>query len=160
MKRLVAVLLPIVVGAALLVPRGAAQGTNAKPLEIWVVDVEGGKAALYVSPTGQTALIDTGFPGARDHDRIMAAIADAGVKQIDYLVSTHYHVDHIGGLDGAGQPNPDHDLRRSRTVGGGADGAAARAGRRAVSPSRNHASRSRASRRRTPSSTARRSASS
>ena len=98
MKRLVAVLLPIVVGAALLVPRGAAQGTNAKPLEIWVVDVEGGKAALYVSPTGQTALIDTGFPGARDHDRIMAAIADAGVKQIDYLVSTHYHVDHIGDL--------------------------------------------------------------
>ena len=62
------------------------------------MDVEGGKAALYVSPTGQTALIDTGFPGARDHDRIMAAIADAGVKQIDYLVSTHYHVDHIGGL--------------------------------------------------------------
>ena len=42
-----------------------------KPLEIWVVDVEGGKAALYVSPTGQTAIIDTGFPGARDLDRIM-----------------------------------------------------------------------------------------
>jgi competence protein ComEC len=69
-----------------------------KPLEIWVVDVEGGKAALYVSPTGQTAMIDTGFPGARDLDRIMAAIADAGIKQIDYLISTHYHVDHIGNL--------------------------------------------------------------
>src|SRR5262245_27095801 len=75
-----------------------AQSKTTKPLEIWVVDVEGGKAALYVSPTGQTALIDTGFPGARDLDRIMAAIADAGVKQIDYLVSTHYHVDHIGNL--------------------------------------------------------------
>ena len=73
-------------------------GQEPKPLEIWVVDVEGGKAALYVSPTGQTALIDTGFPGARDLDRIMAAIADAGVKQIDYLISTHYHVDHIGNL--------------------------------------------------------------
>jgi len=71
---------------------------KAKPLEIWVVDVEGGKAALYVSPTGQTAMIDTGFPGARDLDRIMAAIADAGVTQIDYLVSTHYHVDHIGNV--------------------------------------------------------------
>jgi beta-lactamase superfamily II metal-dependent hydrolase len=95
MKRLMAALLPIVVaGAAGL----AAQSTTGKSLEIWVVDVEGGKAALYVSPTGQTALIDTGFPGARDVDRIMAAIADAGVKQIDYLVSTHYHVDHIGGL--------------------------------------------------------------
>jgi beta-lactamase superfamily II metal-dependent hydrolase len=76
----------------------AAQARNTKPLEIWVVDVEGGKAALYVTPTGQTAIIDTGFPGARDLDRIMAAIADAGVKQIDYLVSTHYHVDHIGNL--------------------------------------------------------------
>jgi competence protein ComEC len=98
MKRIAVVLLPLVVGAGLLAPRGAAQDKNSKSLEIWVVDVEGGKAALYVSPTGQTALIDTGFPGARDHDRIMAAIADAGVKQIDYLVSTHYHVDHIGGL--------------------------------------------------------------
>ena len=96
MKRLVAALSAIIVaGAAAIVP---AQNKNAKPLEIWVVDVEGGKAALYVSPTGQTALIDTGFPGARDLDRIMAAIADAGVKQIDYLVSTHYHVDHIGNL--------------------------------------------------------------
>ena len=96
MKRLVAALAAIIVaGAAALV---LAQGKNTKPLEIWVVDVEGGKAALYVSPTGQTALIDTGFPGARDLDRIMAAIADAGVKQIDYLISTHYHVDHIGGL--------------------------------------------------------------
>jgi len=93
MRRIAAVLL-VVCSAALL----AAQGRNTKPLEIWVVDVEGGKAALYVTPTGQTAIIDTGFPGARDLERIMAAIADAGVKRIDYLVSTHYHVDHIGNL--------------------------------------------------------------
>jgi len=85
----------IVIAAVSLI---VAQRGAAKPLEIWVVDVEGGKAALYVSPTGQTAMIDTGFPGARDLDRIMAAIADAGVKQIDYLISTHYHVDHIGNL--------------------------------------------------------------
>jgi len=76
----------------------SAQRGPARPLEIWVIDVEGGKAALYVTPTGQTAIIDTGFPGERDLDRILAAIADAGVKQIDYLVSTHYHVDHIGNL--------------------------------------------------------------
>lgn len=69
-----------------------------KPLEIYVVDTEGGKAALYVTPSGQTALVDTGSPGGRDVDRIMAAIEDAGVKQIDVLVSTHYHVDHIGGM--------------------------------------------------------------
>ena len=94
MKRFGLALSIVVVAAALL----AAQGQRTKPLEIWVVDVEGGKAALYVSPTGQTAMIDTGFPGARDLDRIMAAIADAGIKQIDYLISTHYHVDHIGNV--------------------------------------------------------------
>ncbi len=94
MKRFAAALLMVVVGAVFL----AGQARNPKALEIWVVDVEGGKAALFVTPTGQTAIIDTGFPGARDLDRILAAIADAGVKQIDYLVSTHYHVDHIGNL--------------------------------------------------------------
>jgi beta-lactamase superfamily II metal-dependent hydrolase len=92
MKSLSAALSIVVLAAV----GAAAQAKNTKPLEIWVVDVEGGKAALYVTPTGQTAIIDTGFPGARDLDRILAAIADAGVKQIDYLVSTHYHVDHIG----------------------------------------------------------------
>ena len=75
-----------------------AQPQAGQSLRIWVVDVEGGKAALYVSPTGETAMIDTGFPGARDLERIMAATADAGIKQIDYLISTHYHVDHIGNL--------------------------------------------------------------
>src|SRR3954463_5383383 len=94
MRRVTLALLIVAIAAALI----NAQSKTTKPLEIWVVDVEGGKAALYVSPTGQTAMIDTGFPGARDLDRIMSAIADAGVKQIDYLISTHYHVDHIGNL--------------------------------------------------------------
>jgi len=69
-----------------------------KTLDIYVADTEGGKAALFVSPTGQTLLIDSGNPGERDLTRIMAMLGDAGVKQIDYLISTHYHVDHIGGL--------------------------------------------------------------
>ena len=93
MNRFAQVVLIFLFGAIATAQRGAT-----RPLEIWVVDVEGGKAALYVTPTGQTAIIDTGFPGARDLDRILAAIADAGVKRIDYLVSTHYHVDHIGNL--------------------------------------------------------------
>jgi beta-lactamase superfamily II metal-dependent hydrolase len=94
MRRLIAAL-PLVVLAAVCL---AAQGRQPTPLQIWVVDVEGGKAALYVTPTGQTAMIDTGFPGARDLDRIIAAMTDAGVKGIDYLVSTHYHVDHVGNV--------------------------------------------------------------
>ncbi|MEO8075648.1 MAG: MBL fold metallo-hydrolase, partial [Acidobacteriota bacterium] len=95
MKRAVAVLLPLFALTVSL----AAQGTATKPLQIYVVDTEGGKAALYVSPTGQSLLIDSGNPGGRDTDRIMAAVNDAGLKQIDYLISTHYHVDHIGGME-------------------------------------------------------------
>jgi len=95
MKRLAAIALSALSLTAVLV---AQRGTPAKPLDIYVVDTEGGKAALWVSPSGQSLLIDSGNPGNRDLDRIMAAIKDAGLKQIDFLVSTHYHGDHIGGL--------------------------------------------------------------
>ena len=96
MKRLAAVLFSL---AVLSAPLGAQRGpAPTKPLDIYIVDTEGGKAALWVSPSGQSLLIDSGNPGDRDLDRIMAAINDAGLKQIDFLISTHYHVDHIGGL--------------------------------------------------------------
>jgi beta-lactamase superfamily II metal-dependent hydrolase len=83
---------------ALSVALVSAQAPATKPLDIYVVDTEGGKAALFVSPTGQSLLIDSGSPGGRDTDRLMAAVSEAGLKQIDYLISTHYHVDHIGGM--------------------------------------------------------------
>ena len=73
--------------------------TSAKSLNIYFIDTEGGHATLYVSPTGESMLVDTGFPGERDSDRIMAAINDAGLKQLDYLLLTHYHVDHVGGVE-------------------------------------------------------------
>ena len=95
MKRLAAIALSTI---ALTGAVSAQRGAATKPLQIYVVDTEGGKAALWVSPSGQSLLIDSGNPGARDLDRIMAAVNDAGLKQIDYLLSTHYHVDHIGGM--------------------------------------------------------------
>ena len=95
-----------VAGAAVTAQRSAAPRPAANPLQIYVVDTEGGKAALFVAPSGQTALVDTGNPGGRDTDRIMAAISDAGVRQIDFLISTHYHVDHIGGLQELAQRIP------------------------------------------------------
>jgi competence protein ComEC len=95
MTRLVATLLPSFVFAATLT---AAQAPSTKPLDIYVVDTEGGKATLFVSPTGQSLLIDSGNPGGRDTDRIMEVVNQAGLKQIDFLISTHYHGDHIGGL--------------------------------------------------------------
>ena len=76
----------------------AFQGNAVKPLDIYIVDTEGGKAALYISPTGESVLVDSGSAGGRDTDRLMLAVADAGLKQIDYLISTHYHSDHVGGL--------------------------------------------------------------
>src|SRR5436309_7395890 len=72
----------------------------AKPLQIYFVDVEGGQATLIVSPSGQSLLIDTGWSGydGRDADRIVSAAHQAGIDHIDYVLITHYHRDHVGGV--------------------------------------------------------------
>jgi beta-lactamase superfamily II metal-dependent hydrolase len=69
-------------------------------LRIYAIDVEGGKSTLYVSPSGESMLIDTGYAGNnnRDAQRIAAAAKAAGILQIDHLVITHYHGDHAGGV--------------------------------------------------------------
>jgi competence protein ComEC len=71
-----------------------------KPLQIYFIDVEGGQATLVVSPSGESLLIDTGWPGyeGRDADRIVAAAHQAGITQLDYVLITHYHRDHVGGV--------------------------------------------------------------
>ena len=79
---------------------GALAAGAAKTLDIYFIDVEGGQSTLVVTPAGQSLLIDAGYPGlnARDPDRIVAAARDAGVKRIDYLLVTHLHEDHNGGV--------------------------------------------------------------
>jgi competence protein ComEC len=77
---------------------GSAQ--SRKTLDIYFVDVEGGQATLLVSPSGESILVDAGWPGFenRDADRIAAAAKRAGLSRIDYLIVTHYHNDHVGGV--------------------------------------------------------------
>jgi competence protein ComEC len=72
---------------------------SAKSLQIYFIDVEGGQATLFVTPEGQSLLIDTGWHGNnnRDADRIVAAAHDAGIDKIDFALITHYHDDHVGG---------------------------------------------------------------
>jgi beta-lactamase superfamily II metal-dependent hydrolase len=71
-------------------------------LDIYLVDVEGGNATLFVPPSGESVLIDTGnfAPDAakRDAERIVAAAKDARLTQIDHLITTHWHGDHFGGM--------------------------------------------------------------
>lgn len=76
----------------------AAQAPAGKTLDIYVTDTEGGQATLFVTPTGESLLLDTGNPGDRDHQRMMEVIKAAGLTRIDHVLSTHFHSDHIGGL--------------------------------------------------------------
>jgi beta-lactamase superfamily II metal-dependent hydrolase len=81
-------------------PLGTAQAQET--LEIYLIDVEGGGATLFVSPAGESLLIDTGNGGqnaARDAGRIMDAMEDAGVAEIDHLITTHWHGDHYGAME-------------------------------------------------------------
>ncbi len=83
----------------LSLPTGTAWAQEA--LDIYFIDVEGGGATLFVSPTGESLLIDTGNGGqnaARDAGRILDAMRDGGVAEIDHLITTHWHGDHYGAM--------------------------------------------------------------
>lgn len=97
MRKLIAAL-----ALALAVAGAAAQDARRESLDIYLIDVEGGGATLFIAPSGASLLIDTGNGGAaaeRDAGRIIAAIEDAGIRQIDHLITTHYHGDHFGALE-------------------------------------------------------------
>jgi len=107
-----------IIGLVLVTATADAQikaSSVSKDLKIVVPDVEGGAAVLFVTPEGKSLLIDTGWPpgigGPRavpgappppplpsSADRIAAAAASLGVRKIDYLIMTHYHLDHLGGI--------------------------------------------------------------
>lgn len=86
--------------AAVTLSLGLAQSGAVKTLDIYFIDVEGGQATLIVTPAGQSMLIDAGYAArnGRDPDRIMSAIRAANLDHIDYLLITHFHPDHVGGV--------------------------------------------------------------
>ena len=100
--------------AALSLPAASAAAPDNQSLRIYFIDVEGGQATLFVTPAGESLLIDTGWagnagadsnapaastpPAARDAERILAAAKNAGISKINYVLITHYHADHLGGV--------------------------------------------------------------
>jgi len=102
---------------------GIARAETTKTLDIYFIDVEGGQATLFVSPSGESMLIDTGNPGDRDASRIVAIAKQAGLSQIDYLLITHFDADHVGGAKNVADRIPvktfvDHGPRRPSSAFG------------------------------------------
>lgn len=92
-------------------PRAGSAGaefTRSGDLHVWFVDVEGGQATLFVTPQGESLLIDAGWEdhNVRDADRIAAAARAAGLQRIDFVLITHYHEDHVGGVPQLAQRIP------------------------------------------------------
>ena len=100
------------VQVALLISLGCAQAESrispspimqkkpVRTLDVYFLDMEGGASTLIVTPMGQSILIDTGllYPAHRDAARILQACSDAGLTQIDYLITTHFDYDHYGAI--------------------------------------------------------------
>lgn len=86
--------------AAFAIASAAAPENAGGKLRVYFIDVEGGQSTLFVTPQHESLLIDTGWAGnnGRDADRIVAAAKKAGLSKIDYVLITHYHVDHAGGI--------------------------------------------------------------
>jgi competence protein ComEC len=133
-----AVLCALVALATLVDFPGVAAAATAKHLKIYFIDVEGGQSTLLVTPDRHSLLIDTGFAGdgkgfqpgnphqARDANRIVAAARDAGIKHIDYLLITHFHPDHDGGVSELSQLMPirvfiDHGVPNAEAVNSSAE---------------------------------------
>jgi competence protein ComEC len=85
--------------AALVLAFASTSAAAGRTLDIYFIDVEGGQSTLIVTAAGESLLIDTGYPAreGRDPDRIQAAMRDAHLQRIDYLLITHMHEDHNGG---------------------------------------------------------------
>jgi competence protein ComEC len=97
------VLLFVVIAYGLGNRAHAAGPDEGRPLEIFFIDVQGGAATLIVTPDRESILMDSGWPGLGDRDpkRIVHALKDlGGCNHLDHLITTHWHRDHFGGVEG------------------------------------------------------------
>jgi len=95
--RMIAALLTLLLGV-FGIPAASSSQEGGKSLRIYWIDVEGGAATLVVTPEGGTLLMDCGWPGKRDAERIAKTLAAAGAKKIDHYLTSHYHTDHWGSI--------------------------------------------------------------
>jgi competence protein ComEC len=87
--------------SALVIPASAAPPE--RTLDVYFIDVLGGAATLVVTPERESILIDSGWSGFEDRDphRIERVLKDvAKLDHLDHLVTTHWHADHFGGVEG------------------------------------------------------------
>lgn len=101
--------IPAILAAALFLAAPLPNARADGDLDIYFVDVMGGAATLLVTPAGETVLVDSGWPGLEDRDpkRIVRVLRDvAGKSRIDHLVTTHWHTDHYGGVEGLARMIP------------------------------------------------------
>ena len=117
------VLVGTAVGILLASMTGRTAADARRKLQLYVIDAEGGQATLFLTSTGQSLLIDTGWPdhNGRDANRIVAVARAAGIRRIDYVLLTHFHVDYAGGVPQLAARIPvgafiDHGPNRETTV--------------------------------------------
>jgi competence protein ComEC len=92
-------LMKLTLSIALVFALPIALAAQNNAMRIYWIDAEGGAATLFVAPSGESLLFDTGFRvDDRDAKRIYATAQKAGLKQIDHVVISHWHEDHEGGL--------------------------------------------------------------
>ncbi len=84
----------LIVGLVLLLTATTAFAS----VTITVLDVGQGDATLVQSSSGTTLLFDGG-PNGTGSDVILPYLTSLGITSLDYVVVSHYHADHIGGMD-------------------------------------------------------------
>jgi beta-lactamase superfamily II metal-dependent hydrolase len=74
------------------------QGEARASLEIHCIDVGQGDCTLIVSSAGGTFLFDAGNNG-KGNNTVIPYLQGMGIEALDYIGASHYHADHIGGID-------------------------------------------------------------